>query len=556
MNMMITRKNHAVYDAGMMLKDIAQEVQPDYAGKIVAARLDSVLRDLQTPVGAYQTIEFIDLSSEDGQRIYRRSVVFLLVTAVTELYPAAEVIVRFFANKGLYCDIQLAGGLNGKIVGAIENKMRAIIEENRPILKKSLPRAEAIRLFKENKQIAKVNLISALQQERVSIYYCGQVYDYLYGAMLGETKDLGAFALDFYPPGILLRTPEEGMVIPDLVEQPKLLQILEDAKSWANILHCDYIPDLNRYNHLGRSGNLILVSEALHEKRIAEIADAITQSIVHSRVVMIAGPSSSGKTSFAQRLKIQLCVNGLNPISLSLDDYYLNRQDTPRNERGEYDFEALEAIDLSLFNEQLVKLLAGEAVIPPRYNFVTGEREWTGNLPIRIDSRQPVIIEGIHGLNEKLTASIPRNQKYKIYVSALTQLNIDGHNRIATTDARLMRRLVRDYQFRNSSALKTLRQWPDVRAGEEKNIFPFQEDANTVFNSALIYELAVLKKYAEPLLRQVPSDVAEYSRAQRLLDFCMYFDDMTNEEDIPNNSILREFIGGSCFFTATGEPKY
>ena len=553
--MLLTRENHPVYDAKVMLKEVAREMQPRYSSRIVAAKLDNVLRDLQTPVGNYSTIDFTDLASEDGCRIYRRSVIFLLVTAVAELYPEAEVIVRFSANKGLYCDIRMDGGLDGMVVRTIENRMRTIIQENRPIVKRSLHREEAVRLFKESKQIAKVNLISALQQEYVSIYYCGGVYDYLYGAMLTETGELGKFALDYYSPGVLLRTPEQGEEIPAFIEQPKLLHILGEAKRWANILHCDYIPDLNRYNHLGRSGELIRVSEALHEKKIAEIADFITRSIKHTRVVLIAGPSSSGKTSFAQRLKIQLRVNGLNPISLSLDDYYRNREDTPRNERGEYDFEALEALDVPLFNDQLVKLLAGEAVVPPRYNFTSGEREWDGNLPVSINPSQPIIIEGIHGLNEKLTVAVPRSQKYKIYVSALTQLNIDGHNRIPTTDARLIRRLVRDYQFRSSSALKTLQQWPDVRAGEEKNIFPFQEDADAVFNSALIYELAVLKKYAEPLLRQVPVDAAEYCRAQRLLEFCVYFDDIVDEDDIPNNSILREFIGHSCFFTSSGEPK-
>ena len=289
------------------------------------------------------------------------------------------------------------------------------------------------------------------------------------------------------------------------------------------------------------------MSEALHEKKIAEIADYIGSNIEKLRLILIAGPSSSGKTSFAQRLRIQLRVNGIEPVSISLDDYFRNWEDTPRTTEGAYDFENIGALDVELFNDHLVRLLNGEEVILPHYNFVTGKRE-EGTEHLSVAPTAPLIVEGIHGLNEALTAAVPRSKKYKIYISALTQLNIDAHNRIPTTDARLLRRMVRDYQFRGAYALKTLRQWPDVRAGEEKNIFPFQEDADAMFNSALIYELAVLKRYAVPLLEMVPCDVPEYTKANRLLDFCRCFSDITEEYDIPNNSLLREFIGKSIFF--------
>lgn len=550
LNMIITKGYEKKYEQSVTLQEIAEEHQHSYEHKIVAARLDNVIRDLQTPVGNYQTIEFIDMSSEDGLNIYRRSVVFLLITAVHELYPSAEVVVKFSANKGLYCDISLAGGLNEEVVKKIEDCMRQIVIENRPIKKKSLPREEAVRIFKESQQIEKANLITALSQERVSIYYCGEFYDYLYGAMLGSTACLGCFALDYYAPGILIRTPQKDNpeVVPDSSNQAKFTTVLAESKEWAAILHCDYVPDLNRHNKMGDIGDIIRVSEALQEKKIAQIADHITQDIDTLRLILIAGPSSSGKTSFAQRLRIQLRVNGIKPVSISLDDYFCDREQTPKNEKGEYDFEALAALDVDLFNKHLVELLKGREATLPRYNFVTGKREWEGNVPISLGRKQPIIIEGIHGLNEKLTASIPREKKYKIYISALTQLNIDAHNRIPTTDARLLRRIVRDYQTRASSALKTLRQWPDVRAGEEKNIFPFQEEADVMFNSALIYEVGILKKYVTPLLEKITPEEPEYTKAIRLLDFCRYFDDIYAEDDIPNNSILREFIGKSCFF--------
>ena len=535
--------------AEMTLLELAQEVQKKGEPLIVAARVDNVLRDLQTSVGDFHTIELVDTRSEFGRRIYRRSVVFLLIMAVRELYPEAEVVVQFTAHKGLYCAIQSPFDVTGSVVRALEQRMREIVTENRPIVKKRLQREEVVQLFKKSEQIEKANLVMSLETEKASLYYCGEFYDYLFGPMVSATGVLDKFALDAMPGGVLLRTPEPSApeIVPAFKAQPKFGSILMEAERWASVLHCDYVSDLNRYIRRGEVADIIHVSEALHEKKIAEIADHIASNIKELRLILIAGPSSSGKTSFAQRLRIQLRVNGIEPVSISLDDYFRNWEDTPRTKEGAYDFENIGALDVELFNDHLVRLLNGEEVILPHYNFLTGKRE-VGAEHLSIAPTSPLIAEGIHGLNEALTASVPRGKKYKIYISALTQLNIDAHNRIPTTDARLLRRMVRDYQFRGAYALKTLRQWPDVRAGEEKNIFPFQEEADAMFNSALIYELAVLKRYAVPLLEMVPRDVPEYTKANRLLDFCRCFSDITEEYDIPNNSLLREFIGKSIFF--------
>ena len=535
--------------AEMTLLELAQEVQKKGEPLIVAARVDNVLRDLQTPVGDFHTIELVDTRSEFGRRIYRRSVVFLLIMAVRELYPEAEVVVQFTAHKGLYCAIQSPFDVTESVVLELEQRMREIVAENRPIVKKRLQREEVVQLFKKSEQIEKANLVMSLETEKASLYYCGEFYDYLFGPMVSATGVLDKFALDAMPGGVLLRTPEPSApeIVPAFKEQPKFGSILMEAERWASVLHCDYVSDLNRYIRRGEVADIIHVSEALHEKKIAEIADHIASNIKELRLILIAGPSSSGKTSFAQRLRIQLRVNGIEPVSISLDDYFRNWEDTPRTKDGAYDFENIGALDVELFNDHLVRLLNGEEVILPHYNFLTGKRE-VGSEHLSIAPTSPLIVEGIHGLNEALTASVPRGKKFKIYISALTQLNIDAHNRIPTTDARLLRRMVRDYQFRGAYALKTLRQWPDVRAGEEKNIFPFQEEADAMFNSALIYELAVLKRYAVPLLEMVPRDVPEYTKANRLLDFCRCFSDITEEYDIPNNSLLREFIGKSIFF--------
>lgn len=526
---------------------------------IVAARVGGELLGLGEMVDERANPIWVALSSPLGERIYRRSVLFLVIVAMRELYGAAdtELIVRASLNDGLYCDLEVPGGVTDGIVSAIEVQMRAIIAEDREIGHRVVPKEEAVRIFKAERQIPKANLLNALPEEEVVLCTCGEQCDDLYGVMLDRTGSLGCFDLVRVGNGVLLRTPRDGMglALKETVQQPKFTQTLKDSKRWAKVLHCEYLPDLNRSIQLGRTGDLIRVSEALHEKKIAEIADRIAAGIKKARLVMIAGPSSSGKTSFAQRLKVQLRVNGLTPVSISLDDYFVNREETPLTPEGLYDYESLHALNLELFNQDLVALMQGKEIVLPRYDFVTGLRNDGAGPRLSIAPEQPIIVEGIHGLNEELTHAVPRDEKFKIYVSALTQLNIDMHNRISTTDARFVRRLVRDYQFRGSSALKTLRQWPDVRRGEDKNIFPYQEDADAVFNSALIYELAVLKKYALPLLTAVKPEDDGYAEARGILRVISEFGSIDDESDIPNNSILREFIGKSCFFMSNGDLK-
>lgn len=493
----------------------------------------------------------MELCTEKEQVRYRQSVSFLLMMAMYKINPEAEVISRYSIHKGLYFDIVNAGTVDEALVADIREKMRELSAEAIPIEKKVMEKSAAVKKFKELHLVERANLVNSLKLSEVITYVCDGYCDYLCADLLDNTSKLTEFELDSYAGGVVLRTPmSDGkeVKIHPLMQQPKLTAILDEAEEWASILRCDYVPDLNRMARHNDYSDIIRVSEALHEKKIAEIADHIKQDINNIRLITIAGPSSSGKTSFAQRLRIQLRVNGIEPISISLDDYYVNRVDTPLDEKGEYDFEALEAIDIKLFNEHLLKLMNGEEVVTPRYNFLTGQREWEGQEAVSVTEKQPIIIEGIHGLNEKLTSSIPRKNKYKIYISALTPLSLDAHNRIPTTQARLLRRLVRDYKTRGFNGENTLKKWPSVRAGEEKNIFPYQEEADTMFNSALIYELAILRKYAVTMLAEVPEDSEQYPKAQELLSFCQCFESIDDEYDIPNNSILREFIGGSVFF--------
>ena len=536
---------------GKSLIMCAKESQHSYDSLIVAVKINGEIHDLQTSYAEGDEIRFVTRDSPHGWTIYRRSVLFLLIAAVNQLEKRAEVIAKFTVNKGLYCEIKMPNGtIEPAFIEKIEAQMREMIAANLPIVKRSISREDAIDLFRRQGRDGKVQLLSALSNETISIYTCEDCSDYLYGPMLYETGALGLFELDYERDGVLIRTPDEMTQghIRQRINQPKFGSILAESKEWADILECRFISDLNRMNKEHQIGELIRISEGLQEKRIAQIADHIAANQENIRIILIAGPSSSGKTSFAQRLRIQLRVNGLRPVMISLDDYFLNREDTPLNEKGEYDYESLDALDTKLFNENMLNLLAGREVQIPRYNFITGKREWKEDAFLAIQKDQPIIIEGIHGLNEYLTKAIPRINKYKIYISALTQLNIDAHNRIPTTEVRFLRRLVRDYQFRGAKALKSIRQWPDVRAGEEKYIFPFQEDADTLFNSALIYEIGVLKAYAVPLLSEIKQMEEGYTEARLILRFLQYVDSIDNTDDIPNNSILREFIGKSVFF--------
>ena len=462
-------------------------------------------------------------------------------------YFQATITIEHSISKGLYCELHGIDPLTEKDVQAIERRMKEMVEEDIEFHMDIVPLPEALKLFEKEGQLDKVKLLKYRNLPTIKIYSCGWLRDYFYGIMVPSTGYLKHFELKFYMPGFILRYPDKSdpTTIPEYKEQPKLFSVFREAEKWAKILEIEDVGSLNDHIAAGYGDELIRISEALHEKKIAQLADMITNERNQIRLILIAGPSSSGKTTFAQRLSVQLRVNNVKPISISLDDYFVSRDKTPLDENGEPDFEALEAIDLDLFNEQLTKLIQGVEVELPVFNFLTGQREYRGK-KVKIKRDQPIIIEGIHGLNDVLTSAIPRGSKFKIYISALTQLNIDNHNRIPTTDARIIRRIVRDNQFRSHDALKTIKLWPKVRRGEEKNIFPFQEDADVMFNSHLPYELAVLKRYAEPLLAEIAPSEPEFSEAKRLLKFLSYFLPL-DDSAIPNNSIIREFIGSSCF---------
>jgi len=413
----IERKGR-IFSMGKSLIMCAKESQHLYDSLIVAAKINGEIHDLQTSYAEADEIRFVTRDSPHGWTIYRRSVLFLLIAAVNQLEKRAEVIAKFTVNKGLYCEIKMPNAaIEPAFIEKIEAQMREMIAANLPIIKRSISREDAIDLFRRQGRDGKVQLLSALSNETISIYTCEDCFDYLYGPMLYETGELGLFELDYEPDGVLIRTPDEMTQghIRQRINQPKFGSILAESKEWADILECRFISDLNRMNKEHQIGELIRISEGLQEKRIAQIADHIAANQENIRIILIAGPSSSGKTSFAQRLRIQLRVNGLRPVMISLDDYFLNREDTPLNEKGEYDYESLDALDTKLFNENMLNLLAGREVQIPRYNFITGKREWKENAFLAIQKDQPIIIEGIHGLNEYLTKAIPRINKYKIY---------------------------------------------------------------------------------------------------------------------------------------------
>lgn len=533
-----------MYGRGTLLLTMAKERQSLYPARIVAARVNNALTDLQVGQTADTSVDFFDLQSGQGLKVYERSLTFVLIVAAQRLYPGKEVVVEHSLGNGVYFEWLLGRPVTEADVALLAQAMSVIIDDNLPIIRRNMPLSEAIQQFAAAGKAEKVRLLRQIERDTVSLYTCDGVMDYFYGPMAPETGYLKQFALTYYAPGFVLRFPDKTNpeFVPPLQDHPKLAQIFWEAERWGDLLGCPTVAQLNEALSSGDFLEIVRVAEALHEKKVAAIADIVDERRPNVKVVMIAGPSSSGKSTFIQRLAIQLRIHGIRSVTISLDDYFLDREQTPRAQNGDYDFESIHALDLPLLNAHLMELLSGRMVEPPYYNFKTGQREYSGR-KLQVAPNQVLLVEGIHGLNPELTASIPRDQKFLIYISALTQLAIDNHNRIPTTDTRLIRRIVRDNQFRSHDALQTLRFWPAVRSGEEVNIFPFQEEADVMFNSALIYELAVLRQYAEPLLAKITPEYPEYLEARRLTGFLRHFR-LAPPDQVPSTSILREFIGG------------
>ena len=486
------------------------------------------------------------LRHEENRRIYERSARLVLLLALRDVCPGASLRIEHSIGAGVYMNVT-GVSLTAAFVKKIETRMHEIAAEDLPIVKSRWTRQQAMDYFAQQGQEDTVRLLAYRPFEHFDVYTCDGLSEYFYGDMAASTGEIRQFALRFYYPGMVLLLPGDdlsGSPAP-FAERPQLMRTYAEANEHSRILACESAADLNDIIARGDARMFIRVSEALHERAIAQIAERIIAR--GARVVFVAGPSSSGKTTFANRLSIQLRVSGKRPVAISLDDYYLNREDVPLSEDGTPDLECLESIDVPLFNEQLIELLAGREVELPRYSFHTKCREAQG-VKMRISQDDVLIVEGIHGLNDKLSCDIPSELKFRVYVSALTQLNLDCHNRIRTTDVRLMRRMVRDHRTRATSAMETMQMWDKVRAGEEKYIFPFQEKADVMFNTSLLYEIAVLKKYAYPMLSRIEKNSPYYTRARRLCKFLHYFKDLDEEREIPPTSILREFIGGCSFY--------
>ena len=529
----------------------ARKLNPKrFSSPLIAATVDGRLRELSYPLTHDSNIKPVLLSSSDGGRIYRRSLVMVLATAVDELWPRTKVAVNYAVpDGGFYCTMVNRLPLNQQEIIQLYEKMRQIVDADEPITKQMLPLEDASRLFAEREDDDKVRLLEQRTRNDLTIYKLRAREDYYYGYMVPSTGYLQYFRIVPVMGGFILQYPrkEDPTHLYPVNASKKLTQVFQETDRWLQRMGVEDIGRLNRLVREKRTHELILVAEALHEQRIARIASEIRQRSDEQgiRVVLIAGPSSSGKTTFAKRLAIQLLAHGLRPFTLELDNYFVDRERTPRDENGDYDFETLRAVDLGLFNQHLLALIEGQKVQLPRFDFVAGKAV-PGRLA-QLLSNQIIIIEGIHGLNPDLVPDIPSDVIFRVYASALTQLNIDMHNRIPTTDIRLLRRLVRDATHRGYSASDTLQRWPSVRRGEKRNIFPYQENANVMFNSALVYELAALRPMAEPLLLQVKFGTPEHIEANRLLSFINWVHplSMEQQEHIPDTSLLREFIGGS-----------
>ncbi len=532
-------------EEGTLLEELAKQYQSRLPYRVLTATVNNRLRELSRSITEPSTVVFLDMRNISAARIYQNSLTFIYLKAINVVLGDVRVGIENSLNKGIYTEIKTREPLTAEDVARIEEKMYELVETDIPFVRKTLTREEALRFFGDGHHEEKRRMLQrAPHVKNVPIYSCDGFMNFFYGQMVPSTGYIEHFELRKYRNGVLLRFPESAAPdrIPDFRDDKKLYQAFGEAKKWGNLMGISYVEDLNEKIDTGEYKEIIQISEALHEKRIVQIADEIIRH--KKRIILISGPSSSGKTSFAKRLSIQLRVNGEKALYIGTDDYFVERHQTPLLPDGTPNFEDLEAIDIDLFTENINALLAGKEVDLPSFDFFEGKKKY-GDRIVRINANQPIVIEGIHGLNRALTEGIDDEEKFKIYISPFTQLNIDNHNRIPTTDARMIRRMVRDHQFRGYDAGKTIGQWVKVRAGEDKNIFPFNGEADMLFNSAHIYELAVLRKYAEPMLEAIePADEA-YSEAVRLLKFLRFFRIIEDDSVIANNSIIREFIGGS-----------
>lgn len=539
------------YPIGTTYQDIAKEYQTQFENEILLVGINGKLRELHKTVQFDCTLQFYTGKDQPGIQTYHRSAIFLMMKAFYDVAGSEnieKVTVDFSLGKGYYIQPHGTVELTEELLNRVLTRMREYVDQKIPIMKRSVNTDDAIELFHKHRMYDKERLFRYRRVSRVNLYSIGGFEDYFYGYMVQNTGYIKYFDIIPYDEGFMLMLPQkenpEEVPVFEAEKKQKLFTVLKESVKWGERLNVSHVGALNEGIAAGNINELILIQEALQEKKIAEIAARIG-SDRSKKFVMIAGPSSSGKTTFSHRLSIQLKAQGMIPHPIAVDDYFVNRVNSPKNPDGSYNYEVLECLDIDQFNKDMTALLAGETVEMPRYQFKTGEREYRGDY-LKLGNDDILVIEGIHCLNDKLSYSLPKESKFRVYVSALTQLNIDEHNRIPTTDCRLIRRMVRDARTRGASAQDTIRMWPTVREGEEAYIFPFQESADMMFNSATVYELSVLKQYAEPLLFGIPRESPEYMEAKRLLKFLDYFLGV-NSEDIPRNSIVREFIGGSCF---------
>ena len=538
------------FPIGSSLLDIYSGFELNMPFGPVSAKVNHKVEGLTFQLYNNKDVEFLDIQSSSGMRTYVRSLIFILSKAVEDLYPNGSIVLEHQVSNGYYCQLKLDRTIGLDDVIRIKQRMKEIIADDLPFKRFEKHTHEVVELFRNKGMTDKVRLLETSGNLYSYYYTLGETIDYYYGSLLPSTGYIHLFDIVKYYDGLLLQVPcrSNPQKLEEVLKQEKMLEVLKEHRRWNQILGIGTVGDFNTACNQGYATELINVSEALQEKRISQIADEIFnrgQKGTPVKLILISGPSSSGKTTFSKRLSVQLMANGLKPYPISLDDYFVNREETPKDETGNYDYESLYALDLDFFNTQIQALLAGKEVELPRFNFTTGKREMSGN-HLKIDEHMILILEGIHALNPKLVPHIPTEHQFKIYVSALTTILLDNHNYIPTADNRLLRRIIRDYKYRGYSAEETINRWPSVRAGEEKWIFPFQENADVMFNSALLFELAIIKDYAEPILRKVPNNRPEYSEAYRLRKFLDYFVPLQDKE-LPPTSLLREFLGGSSF---------